>query len=82
MPGLTTWPRVYVFVVAAFLLWVLLLTALIEDVPMNVLDYVVLIGTMVAIAGVRDLADTSSERSELVMCGGLAEAGGWESASR
>ena len=28
VPGLATWTRVYVFVVGAFLLWVLLLTAL------------------------------------------------------
>jgi hypothetical protein len=28
VPGLTTGPRVYVFVVGIFLLWVLLLTAL------------------------------------------------------
>jgi hypothetical protein len=28
VPGLGTWPQVYVFVVAAFLLWVVLLTVL------------------------------------------------------
>jgi hypothetical protein len=28
LPAFNTWPRVYVFVVGAFLLWVLLLTAL------------------------------------------------------
>jgi hypothetical protein len=28
VPGLATWPRVYVFVLGAFLLWILLLTAL------------------------------------------------------
>jgi hypothetical protein len=28
VPGLATWPRVYAFVIGVFLLWVLLLTAL------------------------------------------------------
>ena len=50
LPGFKTWPAVYLFVLATFVVWVVLLAALTGILLMNPLDYLVLFGTMLGIA--------------------------------
>ena len=51
LPVFRTWPAVYAFVVATFVLWVTLLAGLGEDVLVNGVDWAVLLITILGIAG-------------------------------